>query len=70
MYFVFNDSKQLIFYTVVILTGIFLEYLGIADVEKVIAVGVFAGLVLYVVKTIIFGQCTKCPKESNKEQKE
>ncbi|MEA1914187.1 MAG: hypothetical protein U9N30_02625 [Campylobacterota bacterium] len=69
MYFVFNDAKQLIFYIVVILTGIVLEYFGIADVEKVIAVGIFAGLVLYVVKTILFGQCTQCPKGSKKDSK-
>ncbi len=66
MFFVFNDSKQLVFYIIVILTGIVFEYLDIAPVEKVIAVGVFAGLVLYVFKTIIFGQCEKCKK--NKEE--
>jgi len=67
MFFVFNDSKQLIFYIIVILTGIVFDYLDIAPVEKVIAVGIFALLVLYVFKTIIFGQCEKCSK-NQKEQ--
>jgi hypothetical protein len=69
VFFVFNDSKQLIFYIIVILTGIVLDYLQIAVVEKVIAVGIFAGLVLYVFKTIIFGQCKKC-SQNKKEQED
>jgi hypothetical protein len=68
VFFVFNDSKQLIFYIIVILTGIVFDYLDIASVEKVIAVGVFAGLVLYVFKTILFGQCQKCSKNKDEQK--
>lgn len=63
MYFIFDNPRQLIFYIIVILIGIVLEYLQIAAVEKVIAVGIFAGIVLYVVKTILFGQCKRCDKK-------
>lgn len=63
MYFVFDNPKQLIFYIIVILLGLVLDYLQIAPVEKVVAVGVFAAIVLYVFKTIVFGQCKRCDKE-------
>ncbi len=63
MFFIFDNPKQLIFYIFVILFGILCEYLDIAPVEKVVAVGIFAGIVIYVVKTIAFGTCQKCNKE-------
>lgn len=62
MYFLFdrNNPKELIFYIIVIFLAIVLEYYDIADAEKVIAIGIFAVIVRFVIKTLLFGTCKKC----------
>jgi hypothetical protein len=66
MFFIYDrdNPKELIFYVIVILFGIVLEYYEIADIEKVIGIGIFAVIVRYVFKSLIFGTCSKgCNKD-------
>lgn len=68
MFFIFDreNPKELIFYIIVILLGIILEYYDIADIEKVIGIGILAVIVRYVLKSLIFGTCTKgCDKKDD-----
>lgn len=67
MYFLFDreNPKELIFYVLVIILGLILDYYDIADVEKVIAVGILAVIVRFVIKTLLFGTCNRCDKKDD-----
>lgn len=67
MYFLFDrdNPKELIFYIFVIVLGLVLEYYEIAQIEKVIAIGILAVIVRFVLKTLIFGTCEKCDKKDD-----
>lgn len=67
MYFLYDQKnpKELIFYVIVILVGIVLEYYDIADIEKVIAIGILAVIFRFVLKTLLFGTCRECDKKDD-----
>lgn len=54
-----KDKRVLIFYTLVILTGIFLESLNIIATEKFVGIIILAAILFFVIRTLIFGYCTK-----------
>ncbi|PLY10377.1 MAG: hypothetical protein C0626_05195 [Arcobacter sp.] len=59
-----EDKRVLIFYILVILTGIFLEYLDIIATEKFVGIVILIAIVFFVIRTLIFGYCTKnCDEE-------
>jgi len=59
-----EDKRVLIFYVLVILTGIFLEYLEIIATEKFVGIVILIAIVFFVIRTLIFGYCTKnCDEE-------
>lgn len=52
MYFLIpKDKKVLIFYILIILLGMFLEYLQIISTEKVIAIAMLIGLLFLLIKS-------------------
>lgn len=67
MYFLFDrdNPKELIFYVIVIIIGIVLEYYDIADIEKVIAIGILAVVARFVIKTLLFGTCKRCEEKDD-----
>ncbi|WP_419765471.1 MAG: hypothetical protein ACNI28_03140 [Arcobacter sp.] len=59
-----EDKRVLIFYVLVILTGILLEYLDIIATEKFVGIVILIAIVFFVIRTLIFGYCTKnCDEE-------
>jgi hypothetical protein len=54
-----EDKRVLIFYILVIITGIFLDYLNIIATEKFVGIMILAGILFFVIRTLIFGYCTK-----------
>lgn len=66
-----EDKRVLIFYILVIITGVFLDYLNIIATEKFVGIVMLAGILFFVIRTLIFGYCTQnCDeeKEENKKQ--
>ena len=62
-----EDKRVLIFYILVILTGIFLDYLDIIATEKFIGIVILAAIVFFVIRTLLFGYCTKNCKEEDEQ---
>jgi len=59
-----EDKRVLIFYVLVILTGILLEYLNIIATEKFVGIIILIAILFFVIRTLIFGYCTKnCDEE-------
>jgi hypothetical protein len=65
MFFLIPENKRiLIFYILVIITGVFLDYLNIISTEKFVGIVMLAGILFFVIRTLIFGYCTKeCDEE-------
>ncbi|RXJ79525.1 hypothetical protein [Arcobacter sp. F2176] len=63
-----EDKRVLIFYILVIICGVFLDYLGIIATEKFIGIVMLAGILFFVIRTLIFGYCTKNCDEEKKEE--
>ncbi len=60
MYFLIPEDKRvLIFYILVIITGIFLDYLNIIATEKFIGIIFLIAILFFVIRTLLFGYCTK-----------
>ncbi|ADG94095.1 hypothetical protein Arnit_2445 [Arcobacter nitrofigilis DSM 7299] len=65
-----EDKRVLIFYILVILTGIFLDYLNIIATEKFVGIVMLAGILFFVIRTLIFGYCTQnCDEEEENQKK-
>jgi hypothetical protein len=59
-----EDKRVLIFYILVIITGVFLDYLNIIATEKFIGIIILVSILFFVIRTLIFGYCTKdCDEE-------
>ncbi|RXJ54538.1 hypothetical protein [Candidatus Marinarcus aquaticus] len=53
----FKKPSLLIFYIIVILTGIYLNSQGIASVEKTVGIGIFVSILYFVIRSIIKCDC-------------
>ncbi|MGB5919707.1 hypothetical protein [Arcobacter sp.] len=66
-----EDKRVLIFYILVIITGVFLDYLNIIATEKFVGIVMLAGILFFVIRTLIFGYCTQnCDEEKEDNKKE
>lgn len=64
MFFLIPEDKRiLIFYILVILAGIFCDYLDIISTEKFIGIVMMIGILFFVIRTLIFGNCRKNCKD-------
>jgi hypothetical protein len=65
-----EDKRVLIFYVLVIICGVFLDYLGIIATEKFVGIVMLAGILFFVIRTLIFGYCTQnCDEEKEESEK-
>lgn len=64
MFFLIPEDKRiLIFYILVILAGILTDYLDIISTEKFIGIVMMIGILFFVIRTLIFGNCSKNCKD-------
>lgn len=68
MYFLIPEDKRvLIFYILVILTGILLDYLELISTEKFIGIVMLIAILFFVIRTLIFGTCSKNCKDKEED---
>jgi len=58
-----EDKRVLIFYILVILAGLFLDYLNIIATEKFIGIVILIAILFFVIRTLLFGNCSKNCKD-------
>ena len=58
-----EDKRVLIFYILVILTGLFLDYLNIIPTEKFVGIVILTAILFFVIRTLLFGYCKKDCKD-------
>ena len=67
MYFLIPEDKRvLIFYILVILAGILCDYLDIISTEKFIGIVMMIAILFFVIRTLIFGNCSKSCKDKKR----
>lgn len=67
MFFIIPKNKRiLVFYILVILAGILVEYLKIMPTVKFVGIIILIGILFFVVRTILFGNCSSnCNKKDD-----
>ncbi len=53
-----KNKKFLVYFIIIIIIGIFLEYKSIIETEKFIGFCIIFGILYYVVRTLLVGYCS------------